>query len=342
MNAPRVSVCVPTFNYTRFLPDCIESVLQQTMADWELVITDDCSTDGTETIVERYAKADPRIHYIRNEQRLGMSANLRRACDLGRGEYLKVLCSDDWLAPRCLEVLSALLDRYPKAVLATPGEIYCKASGEPLGVHFLYGKPVSVIPGEEMLDRMARGNGFGGNSSYLIRASAYHRVGGYDPNVLYAVDYELAARLCRTGEYVHTDEPLFYGRMHPANSSTVNTGKCLDTVDWFEVPEKIFLPRRLLNREWRRYQRISALLTARYLVGIPIQHLRGNHEMARAWTKVLLAHGNFVLGVPWVLVEAPRRLYRRITGTHRSRLVPAEPWMGPPTRQANVMAESQV
>jgi len=114
MNAPRVSVCVPTFNYARFLPDCIESVLQQTMADWELVITDDCSTDGTDTIVERYAKADPRVRYIRNEQRLGMSANLKRACDLGRGEYLKVLCSDDWLAPRCLEVLSALWISIPK------------------------------------------------------------------------------------------------------------------------------------------------------------------------------------------------------------------------------------
>src|ERR1700752_2051267 len=89
MSAPRVSVCVPTFNYARFLPDCIESVLQQTMTDWELVITDDCSTDGTDVIVDRYAKADPRIRYIRNEQRLGMSSNLKRACDLGRGEYLK-------------------------------------------------------------------------------------------------------------------------------------------------------------------------------------------------------------------------------------------------------------
>jgi GT2 family glycosyltransferase len=98
--------------------------------------------------------------------------------------------------------------------------------------------PVSVIPGEEMLDRMARGNGFGGNSSFLIRASAYHRVGGHDPEVRYAGDYELAARLCRAGEYVHIDEPLFYGRMHPANSSTVDTRKCLDTVDWFEIPEK--------------------------------------------------------------------------------------------------------
>ncbi len=184
--------------------------------------------------------------------------------------------------------------------------------------------------------------GFCGNSSYLIRASAYHRVGGYDPDVRYVIDYELAARLCRAGEYVHTDEPLFYGRMHPANSSTVNTSKCLDTVDWFEVPEKIFLGRRFFNREWRRYQRISALLTARYLVGVPNEHLRGNHEMARAWAKVLLTHGNFVLGAPWLLVEAPRRLYRRISGKHRSRLVPLEPWMGPPVRQANVMAESHV
>jgi len=89
--------------------------------------------------------------------------------------------------------------------------------------------------------------------------------------------------------------------------------------------------RLFFNYEWRHYQRISALLTARYLVGVPIRHWRGNHEMARACAKVLLAHGNFVLGVPW----AARRSAEEIVPAHqrqnRSRLVTPEPWMGPPT-----------
>jgi glycosyltransferase involved in cell wall biosynthesis len=57
---PLVSVCVPTYNYARFLPDCVESVLQQTISDWERVITDDASSDQTEAIATQYAAADQR------------------------------------------------------------------------------------------------------------------------------------------------------------------------------------------------------------------------------------------------------------------------------------------
>lgn len=66
LDAPTVSVCVPTYNYGRFLTDCIESVLQQDFADFELVITDDNSTDGTAELVARFAAADARVRYIKN------------------------------------------------------------------------------------------------------------------------------------------------------------------------------------------------------------------------------------------------------------------------------------
>src|SRR5438045_4978983 len=84
---PLVSVCVPTYNYARFLPDCIESVLAQTLTGWELIICDDCSTDDSAEVVRRYADRDPRIRYVRNETRLGMNGNIKHATDLGRGRY---------------------------------------------------------------------------------------------------------------------------------------------------------------------------------------------------------------------------------------------------------------
>jgi glycosyltransferase involved in cell wall biosynthesis len=153
--SPLVSVCVPTYNYGRFLLDCIESVLDQTLSDWELVITDDASTDSTEEIVNSYAAVYPRIRYLRNAQRLGMSANLKRATESARGRYLKMLCADDWIAPRCLEVLCGLMEQYPGVVLATSAEIHTGPAGVPQCVQFLFGEPVSLIRGEVMLDRMA-------------------------------------------------------------------------------------------------------------------------------------------------------------------------------------------
>lgn len=230
MTSPVVSVCVPTFNYGRFLPQCLGSVLAQTYSDWELIICDDQSTDETEAIVARYAVIDGRIRYLKNEVRLGMSANLRRVADLGEGSYLKILCSDDWIDPSCLEVLVDLMEDRGEVVLATSAVTQTDEDGRPYAVEFEFGEAVSVIPGEAMLDRMARGQGFGGNSSFMIRRTAYWDVGGYRPHRTYAGDFDLAAMLCRVGDYLHVDRPLFFGRQHGASSSSVNPKTLLDVI----------------------------------------------------------------------------------------------------------------
>ncbi|PYX51733.1 MAG: hypothetical protein DMG76_31260 [Acidobacteria bacterium] len=331
-SAPLVSVCVPTYNYGRFLPDCIESVLDQTLLDWELVITDDASTDSTEEIVNRYAAVDPRIRYLRNAQRLGMNANLKRAAESARGRYLKMLCADDWIAPRCLEVLCGLMEQYPGAVLATSAEIHTGPAGVPQCVQFLFGEPVSLIRGELMLDRMAKGLGFGGNSSFLIRRSAYRKVEGYDPNLLYAGDYDLAARLCQIGDYLHTDEALFYGRAHQEASSSVDPLKLLDVPDWFAIPAKVFSPRPVMSKNWRRYQGVTSLLTARYLVTVIAQWLGGRRAYARGLVEQLRRHGNFQFGLAYLPLHAAGRLYHRLRGEKRSLTALPEPWMGIPSR----------
>jgi hypothetical protein len=233
------------------------------------------------------------------------------------------------------------MEAYPRVVLATSAEIHCSEAGTPLQVQFLLGRPVLVLPGEVMLDRMAWGSGFGGNSSFLIRTSAYRAVGGYHNTVLYAADYELAARLCRVGDYLHTDEPLFYGRSQPESSSSQDPKKLLDVLDWFDIPGKVFQPRRLGNREWRRYQMLTALLTARYLLNVALEHRRGHHAYARALRKLLAQYGNFLLGIPFLAVHAPLRLYSRIAGKNRPASVPPEPWMGPPSARQGITAAEE-
>lgn len=343
--APTVSVCVPTYNYGRFLTDTIESVLQQDLTDLELVITDDASTDGTAELVSRYEADDPRVRYIRNEKRLGMNGNIKRAADLARGRYIKMLCADDFLAPRCLSRMVELMDAHPSAVLGTSAVIHTVADGTPTEVSFLFGSDVSLIPGDAMLERMARGYGFGGNSSFTLRRDAYERVGGYDASFPYAADYELAARLSKIGDYVHTDEPLFYGRAQPDASSLTDPRKLADVPDWFQIPEKVFQPRPLLSRSWRRYQRLSGMLTARYMTQIGIEYVRGHNEYASGLTKILLREGNFAAGVPLLPVHMALRLARRLAGPRSGETRPPEPWMGPPRprepREAGARASTE-
>jgi glycosyltransferase involved in cell wall biosynthesis len=337
-HTPTVSVCIPTYNYADFLPDAIESVLNQDFADFELVVSDDASTDGTAELVGQYAASDSRIRLFRNEKNLGMNGNIKRAADLGRGRFIKILCADDWLVPGCLSRMLGLFSAYPTAVLATGACIITSAEGRPREINFLFGRDVTLFSGDAMLARMSRGHGFGGNSSFFFRRDAYEKVGGYDGSLLYAADYDLAARLCKIGDYVHTNEPLFYGRLQPAASSAVDPGKLRDVPDWFHIPDKVFSPRPPLSQSFFRYHRLTGMLTARYLLNIPAEYTRGRRDYARALGKLLLREGNFIVGLPLLPLEFSRRLVKRLTGTHRPRSIPPEPWMGPPRRTRPVLA----
>ena len=94
---PQVSVCIDSFNYGRFLPAAIESVLSQTFTDFELLVVDDCSTDDSFAIAQRYAAGDRRIVARRHERNLGMVRNRNACLALARGDYVKFLHADDFL-----------------------------------------------------------------------------------------------------------------------------------------------------------------------------------------------------------------------------------------------------
>jgi glycosyltransferase involved in cell wall biosynthesis len=97
---PLVSVCIPSFNSEEFIAMTLESLLSQTLTDFEVVISDDRSTDGTISIIKRFQ--DPRIRLLENEQNLGLGPNWNKVLSSARGEYVKLLGDDDVLYPQCL------------------------------------------------------------------------------------------------------------------------------------------------------------------------------------------------------------------------------------------------
>jgi hypothetical protein len=237
-----------------------------------------------------------------------MSPNLKRAADACQGKFIKVLCADDWLAPKCLEVMLAAMEGNPIVVLGTSGEVNCRADGTPLQVAFQYGRPLSVLSGRRMLDNMALGGGMGGNSSFMIRASAYKEVGGYDASLPYASDYDLAARLCAIGDYLHVDTPLFYGRNQPRSSRVINRPRLLDVQDAFDVPAKVFQPRPLLSRNWLRFHVLAVYQTARYLTVALSQYGKGQQEYARRLLPFVLRRGSLPLGIVFLPIYWACRL----------------------------------
>src|ERR1700726_2570792 len=96
----KVSLGLPVYNGERFVKHAIQSVLDQTFSDFELIISDNASTDSTPDTCEEFARKDPRVPYIRQEINIGAKANFNRVFEYSRGEYFKWVAADDVCGPR--------------------------------------------------------------------------------------------------------------------------------------------------------------------------------------------------------------------------------------------------
>jgi len=112
---PLVTVLTPVYNGEKYLEECIESMLSQTYQNWEYLIVNNCSTDRTLEIAERYAEKDHRIHIHNNNKFLSLIQNHNRAFTLisSESKYCKVLQADDWLFPECIEKMVEVAEKYP-------------------------------------------------------------------------------------------------------------------------------------------------------------------------------------------------------------------------------------
>ena len=127
---PTVSVIIPTYNRRTYVQEAIDSVLAQTYPDYEIIVIDDGSTDGTDQVL--HARYGDRIRYVWQENQ-GESAARNRGIALARGEYIALLDSDDLWLPDKLAKQIPFLDSHPGAVLALPQVWQINANGERLG-----------------------------------------------------------------------------------------------------------------------------------------------------------------------------------------------------------------
>ena len=129
---PTVSIGLPVYNGGAFFEACLESVAAQTFADFEVIISDNASTDGTADVARSFVDRDPRFRYVRFEQNRGAAANWNRVVELATGCYFRWLAADDLIAPTYLERCVAVLDRESDVVLVTPQVRLIDLDGKPL------------------------------------------------------------------------------------------------------------------------------------------------------------------------------------------------------------------
>ncbi|MFO1488662.1 MAG: glycosyltransferase family 2 protein [Verrucomicrobiota bacterium] len=220
--SPKVSILIPTYNYARFLPEALESVLAQEFTDFEVIVLDDRSPDNTAEVMAEFCRRDPRIFFAVNPTNLGMVANWNACLAKARGEYVKYLFGDDALAkPTSLGTLVQLLDTHPAATLATSARKIIDEASRPMTTWDDWRKN-GCHDGRAVMFECLRTNQnlLGEPSAVMFRRKFSGR--GFDSRYRQIVDLEMWFHLLEQGDLAYTSEALCCFRVHGAQQTAVN------------------------------------------------------------------------------------------------------------------------
>jgi GT2 family glycosyltransferase len=198
---PAVSICIPAYQAQRHLKATLASALSQDSDDFEVVIVDNNSSDGTRRLLDQLT--DPRIRVLRNAVTVPMIDNFNIAVTRSRGRYVKVVCADDVLTPDCVRVQAKVLETMPEVTLVSARTHFIDDDGEMLrpdrGLPGILGKQ----PAEHVVRRIVRSgtNPIGPPVAAMFRRADFDRCGGFRPVTSFLSELDLWVRLLGRGEF---------------------------------------------------------------------------------------------------------------------------------------------
>lgn len=226
---PLVSVVIPCYNYKRFLPGAVESVLTQADVELDVVIVDDASTDGSGELALELACADPRVRAVLHTENHGHIATYNDGLARVLGDYVVLLSADDLLAPGSLARATALMEKHADVglVYGYAQEFTSTPQAAPVGRYSW-----SVWSGEEWIGHLCRrGSNIIVNPEAVVRRSVMDHLGGYRADMPHAADMELWMRAASLGSVGRINGPVqaFY-RVHGLNMHLTDFSSTLDDI----------------------------------------------------------------------------------------------------------------
>lgn len=284
--APSVSVIISTYNRRRLLPVALRSVLGQRFEDFEVIVVDNGSTDGTDAVLDAFD--DPRIVRIRNEVSLGSTGGRNCGIDRARGRWISLLDDDDVWSPDKLAAQVEALQRTGRT-WAFSGVVFISADGT-----LIAGSPPP--DSDRAMRELPRSYSVpGGVSSVIWERGALDQGGRLDPELVYTTDWDLCLRLSRGGPPAVVAAPHVAYRLHGANVSRHAAGFTSE----FDLIEAKFADLRNGRPVWRAGHH-------RYLGGVL---LRGGERRAAAACYVrAVAKGDWSSLLRLVSVLLPQRV----------------------------------
>ncbi len=263
--SPTVSVLIPTYNRAGLLKQAIDSVLAQTFGDFEVVISDNASTDDTPELVTSYS--DRRIVYFRNSRNIGWHGNMNRCLMSARGSYLTFLPDDDLMMPENLERKVDILRRYPRVGLVHSRFHMVDGEGRMLRENTNWGhgperSSDAVESGHAFLKRMLTGFCEVNLPTAMFRKAAYDRLGGFTDKLSHADDFEYWMRIAVFFDVAYLASPLIKWRWHSGSLTSHHIKSETTGVTSDGLHEQLLAKRTILDSFWREIPEAQALRRA--------------------------------------------------------------------------------
>lgn len=277
----KVSVCIPVYNGARYLGEAINSVLNQSFADFELIVIDDCSTDRSDLIIRSFN--DQRLRYEQNTVRLGLVENWNRCLKLSNGEYVCIFHQDDVMAPENLEKKVRALNAGSQVGLAFSAYEEIDSGGNLIGKFPVDDSDRDRIQnGLKSFEHLFSGINIIGCPTVVARRECYDKLGGFDSRLPLTCDWEMWLRIALFYQLAYVDEPLLRYRWHDGNE----TNRFVNNLDGLKqnfLAKSFVLDKfpQQITREKELRRKIKQEFAVEAVEQASHQYSAGRHELAK-------------------------------------------------------------
>ncbi|NJL73759.1 MAG: glycosyltransferase family 2 protein [Saprospiraceae bacterium] len=299
-DVPLVSVIMPVFNAENFLTIAINSILEQTYSNLELILINDCSTDGSLALMQRYLH-DGRVKLFQNPINEGVIASLNKGLAQAQGKYIARMDGDDIAAPKRIAKQVDYLERHPNCFLL--GTNMIEFNNQRILRYWTTPKNHAHLAIKKLF------NAPFAHPTVMMRRQVFEQIAGYDANYPVVEDYQLWVAIMEAGETANLQEPLLFYRKHADNVSTKK--KDVQKASLLRLYQEIWLSQGLVmsqDEALRHYQLCTAQIedTSRptdwkYIQNWVSQlHTQGFNSDETPTTRSHRFYFSFYLGALWL------------------------------------------
>lgn len=213
-----VSICIPVYNGSKTIKGTLDTIINQTYSNIEIIVVDNCSTDNTFTIVKNITC--DKIKLYQNERNLGMAGNWNRCLEYVNGKYVHFVCADDLLKPDCIEEKIKIAEQDSEISMVFSASVIISENDEIIMSRHEY-KKNCVLDGLKLAKKSYYlKNLYGEPSNVLFRADAIKKIGGFATNTCYATDWDMWLRISCLGKVGYVDKELMQYRISLSNETS--------------------------------------------------------------------------------------------------------------------------